>query len=75
MASKTISIREKAYERLKKRKEDDESFSDVILKLTEDDPNDFSDLIGTGIDATWDSLKEERERSDEDERREEKLGL
>ncbi|MDY7083235.1 MAG: antitoxin VapB family protein [Halobacteria archaeon] len=75
MASKTISIKEEAYERLKKRKGDDESFSDVILKLTENDPNDFSDVVGTGIDASWKDLEEKRGRSREDDEREEMLGL
>ena len=36
MASKTITISEDAYERLKSLKEEDESFSDVINKLTRD---------------------------------------
>ena len=34
MASKTITISEDAYERLKSLKEEDESFSDVINKIT-----------------------------------------
>jgi len=36
MTSKTITISEDAYERLKSLKEEDESFSDVINKLTRD---------------------------------------
>lgn len=34
MATKTISITEEAYERLKMKKEKNESFSDVINKIT-----------------------------------------
>ena len=34
MATKTISITEDAYERLKSRKKGNESFSDVINKIT-----------------------------------------
>ena len=36
MSAKTISLDEKAYELLKKRKEKGESFSDVIKKLTKE---------------------------------------
>ena len=34
MATKTISITEEAYERLKMKKEKNESFTDVINKIT-----------------------------------------
>ena len=34
MGTKTISITEEAYERLKMRKENNESFTDVINKIT-----------------------------------------
>ena len=34
MATKTISITEEAYERLKSRKKENESFSDIINKIT-----------------------------------------
>ena len=34
MATKTISITEDAYERLKSKKSENESFSDVINKIT-----------------------------------------
>ncbi len=34
MATKTISITEEAYERLKTRKDENDSFSDVIYKIT-----------------------------------------
>ncbi|MBI5331939.1 MAG: antitoxin VapB family protein [Candidatus Aenigmarchaeota archaeon] len=35
MTTKTITIIEDAYNRLKKEKENDESFSDVIIRITE----------------------------------------
>jgi len=35
MVTKTISITRKAYDRLKARKRPEESFSDVILRLTD----------------------------------------
>lgn len=37
------------------------------------DPEDFSDLMGEGIKASWEDLKEMRERSKEDGRRRESL--
>jgi len=38
MATKTVSITREAYDRLKARKGPDESFSDVVLRLTERRP-------------------------------------
>lgn len=40
MGTKTISIKDDAYDRLKRHKRDDESFSDVVMRLTsrEKDP-------------------------------------
>ena len=35
MDTKTLTISEEAYERLKAHKRDDESFTDTILRLTE----------------------------------------
>lgn len=35
MATKTIRVREDVYERLKARKRDDESFSDLLDRLTD----------------------------------------
>jgi predicted CopG family antitoxin len=37
MGSKNISITEEAYDRLQAHKRDDESFTDVILRLTDDE--------------------------------------
>ena len=44
MAVKTIRITEDAYRRLKSRKLGDESFSEVILRLTKRRP--LSDFVG-----------------------------
>lgn len=35
MGTTTISLREEAYERLKAAKREDESFSDVVVRLTD----------------------------------------
>ena len=46
MATKTISITEEAYKRLRLRKGPDESFSDVIVRLTERRPlTDFAGML------------------------------
>ena len=37
MATKTITITEEAYERLREHKRDDESFTETVLRLTGDD--------------------------------------
>lgn len=36
MGAKTISLSEEAYERLKSRKREGENFTDVVLRLTEE---------------------------------------
>lgn len=43
MASKTVTITEDAYDRLRALKRDDESFSDLVIRLTEKaDPMAFA---------------------------------
>jgi predicted CopG family antitoxin len=74
MGTKNISLTEEAYERLRRRKDDDESFTDVVLRLTSDDPEDFSDIAGDGVDGSFDDLKQARVRTEADEGREEVLG-
>lgn len=69
MGTKTISIKNKAYERLKNLKENEESFSDVILKLTNSTRNDFSDLVGSDAEISLEKLKKERKRDLEENRR------
>lgn len=70
MGTKTISIKDEAYERLAARKGEGESFSDVILRLTATDPNDFSNLVGADLDVSWAEIEPLRGRAEADERRE-----
>ena len=46
MATKTISIREDVYDVLKTLKRDNESFSEVISKLTKTKRSDISEYFG-----------------------------
>ncbi|PSP76565.1 hypothetical protein BRC81_13220 [Halobacteriales archaeon QS_1_68_20] len=76
MATKTITVREEAYERLQAMKRDDESFSDPLLRLTnaeEDVMAGFGALAGEGF---ADAVGEAREQLDEDfeDRTDEPLG-
>lgn len=73
MTSKTISLREDAYERLAARKREGESFTDVVLRMTDEDSRDFSNLVGADVAVSWDAIESARERSEADERREELL--
>lgn len=70
MSSKTISIKESAYDRLKALKGNDKSFSDVILELTETKTNNFDNIIGKGIDTSTEELEEMRDRTEDDDERE-----
>jgi predicted CopG family antitoxin len=64
MGSKTISLKDEAYERLKALKTDGKSFSDVVLELTEDEKGGLEQLIGADIDTTVEELiKHRREES------------
>lgn len=55
MGTKTISLAEDAYERLKRHKREDESFSDVVRRLTGDDFS-LSDYYGALDDDTAEEL-------------------
>ncbi len=70
MGTRNISLTDEAYERLKERKEGNESFTDVVLRLTSEDPEDFSGIVGAGIEASFGELEKSRKRSDADDRRE-----
>jgi predicted CopG family antitoxin len=67
MATKTISLKESAYERLKALKEENESFSDVVERITSG--TDISEFYGVLSEETAEELeeniKEKRERSRE----------
>jgi len=70
MGSRTISVKDEAYSRLKALKDSDKSFSDVILELTKHKDYKFENIVGEGIDTDFEELKEERKRSEEDNDRE-----
>ncbi len=69
MSTKTISIKEEAYKRLKKLKKDDKSFSDVIMELTDRTKKDFSNLLEADLDLEWSDVKRERNKGDEERER------
>ena len=74
MGSKTISLKDEAYERLKALKTEGKSFSDVVLELTEDEKGGLEQLIGMEIDTTVEELIKDRRKEDFiDEEREELL--
>lgn len=72
MASKSLSVREEAYRRLKSFKGEGESFSDVIMKVT-DGEKDFKKGFGAWEDKenVEKVIEEGRERLDEDLRKRE----
>ena len=47
MGTKTIGVREKVYERLKARKRDDESFTDLMDRLLDESKGDWREGFGT----------------------------
>lgn len=56
MASKTITISEEAYRRLKSRKNENESFTDVINNLTRE--RSLSEIAGILSEEEAESLEE-----------------
>ena len=62
MATKTISVTEEAYKRLRSRKGPDESFSGVILRLTEQRPlTDFAGMLSkSSVEAIRKAIEESR---------------
>ncbi|MFB6147513.1 MAG: antitoxin VapB family protein [Candidatus Nanohaloarchaea archaeon] len=74
MGSKTISLKDEAYRRLKALKGDEKSFSDVVMELTEEKKKGLEKLRDFETDYTVEDLKEDRENEDfTDEEREELL--
>lgn len=69
MPTKTIGVREEVYDRLRARKRDDESFTDLIDRLIDASEGDWRDGFGSLSAEEADSLREaaaaSRERFDE----------
>ena len=61
MATKTISITEEAYERLRSKKDERESFSDVINRITNKRP--LSDFLGVLNEKEADLLEKTIKRN------------
>ena len=55
MAFKTITLSEEAYKRLKDQKRENESFSDVVLRLT--NTSTLRDFVGIIDDSFLDELE------------------
>ncbi len=64
MGTKTISLSEEAYDRLKRRKREGESFNDVVNRLAGERP--LLDIVGTGRrdDGVEAAIEETRENFD-----------
>jgi predicted CopG family antitoxin len=73
MSTKNISLTEEAYEKLKSRKREGESFTDVILREFGNEKDvwkGFGKLEGTGLREAYEEQREEfdkdfKERQDE----------
>ena len=59
MASKTVSLKEETYERLRQAKGEDESFSDVIDRLLGEGDHPLYDLVGLADDETLERVREQ----------------
>ncbi len=55
MSTKTITITDEAYNRLRSTKSEDESFTDAIIRLTNKDP--LSELVGLLTEKEADEMK------------------
>jgi len=58
---KNVRLTEEVYETLKRRKREDESFSDVVERLVEERP--ISDLAGAFSERSVESIREARAAS------------
>ncbi|MFB6205662.1 MAG: antitoxin VapB family protein [Haloglomus sp.] len=71
MGTKTVRLDEDVYERIKSRKREDETFSEVIDRLTNDYTLlDFSDEFADEDGGRWDEHKEAIEEAEEAQREE-----
>lgn len=57
MGTKTIGIREDVYERLKARKREDESFTDLVDRILDDATADWREGFGTLPEGDADELE------------------
>ncbi|MDQ2052715.1 antitoxin VapB family protein [Natronolimnohabitans sp. A-GB9] len=58
MGTKTIGIRDDVYERLKARKREDESFTDLMNRLLDDTTVDWREGFGTLSEGEADELEQ-----------------
>ncbi|GAB7009778.1 antitoxin VapB family protein [Halorubrum trueperi] len=58
MATKTIGVREEVYERLRARKRDDESFTDLLDRLIDESEGDWRDGFGSLSTEEVESIRE-----------------
>ena len=58
MGTKTIGVREEVYERLKARKREDESFTDLVNRLLDETTTDWREGFGTLDEADADELEQ-----------------
>jgi predicted CopG family antitoxin len=65
MGTKTIGLREDVYERLKARKRDDESFTDLIDRLIDESSVDWRETFGSLSSEEADELERVAARSRE----------
>jgi predicted CopG family antitoxin len=63
MGTKTIGLREDAYERLKARKREDESFTDLVNRLLDESTPDWREGFGSLPGDEAEELAEIAERS------------
>lgn len=64
MSTKTVSLRETAYEKLEKLKKEGESFSDVVERISEERKQNLEQFSGAfkEIVEVEDQLEKEREK-------------